>query len=253
MINKQSYGFNTFTAVRIGEIQESTNVGDWYWIEGSKNIVDWITRGKNPNELNANSIWQTGPIFLQEPVENRPVYKSLWNGKLPEENETIKVASIGTLTEYSEFININNISNYRRLIQITARVCSVFLRNPEVSLRNLLNFPSLKSIQMAEVFWIQDAQKLMLEGIRKGDYKRLCPRQRYDGVFIVGGRVEQWFGDNYNTEGLILLPYKHTFSVIYAEYIHNKSHLGVAATVSKIRLRFWITKVERIVKSIRNK
>ena len=103
-------------------------------------------------------------------MENWPVCKSLWNGKLPEENETIIVASIGTLTEYSEFIDINNISNYRRLIQITARVCSVFLRNPEVSLMNMLNFPLLKSIQMAEGFWIKDAQKLMLERIRKGDY-----------------------------------------------------------------------------------
>ena len=83
MINKQSYGFNTFTAVRIREIQEFTYVEDWYWIDSSKNIADWITGGKHLSELNAHSIWQTGPIFLQEPVENWPVCKSLWNDKLP--------------------------------------------------------------------------------------------------------------------------------------------------------------------------
>ena len=47
----------THLQLYISEIQESTNVEDWYWIEGSKNIADWITPGKNPNELNANSIW----------------------------------------------------------------------------------------------------------------------------------------------------------------------------------------------------
>ena len=36
MIQKDSYGFNTFVAVRIGEIQENTNPNDWYWVEGKK-------------------------------------------------------------------------------------------------------------------------------------------------------------------------------------------------------------------------
>ena len=51
MIKKESYGFNTFVAVRIGEIQETSGMESWYWIEGSVNIADWITRGKELKEL----------------------------------------------------------------------------------------------------------------------------------------------------------------------------------------------------------
>ena len=44
MTQKNSYGFNTFAATRIGEIQEGTNVEDWYWCDSEHNIADWLTR-----------------------------------------------------------------------------------------------------------------------------------------------------------------------------------------------------------------
>ena len=50
MIQKNSYGFNTFAATRIGEIQEGTSQTDWYWIESEHNIADCLTRGKKPSE-----------------------------------------------------------------------------------------------------------------------------------------------------------------------------------------------------------
>ena len=61
------------------------------------------------------------------------------------------------------------------------------------------------------------------------------------------------FSGNYNTPGLILLPHKHRLSLLYAMFIHGLSHLRIATTVSKIRNRFWITKLPSIVKNIRNK
>jgi hypothetical protein len=40
MIQKDSYGFNTYAAVPIGEIQEGTSPSDWHWIEEKLNIAD---------------------------------------------------------------------------------------------------------------------------------------------------------------------------------------------------------------------
>ena len=48
MIQRESYGFNTFTSTKIGEIQEGTNPKDWYWVNGESNIADLITRGEKP-------------------------------------------------------------------------------------------------------------------------------------------------------------------------------------------------------------
>ena len=55
MIQRDSYGFATFTAMRVGEIQENTKPEDWYWVKGEYNIADWVTRGKKPYELGQSS------------------------------------------------------------------------------------------------------------------------------------------------------------------------------------------------------
>ena len=60
-----SYGFNTFVANRIGEIQEKTEPDDWMWIPSKVNVADWLTRPKKWQELTSDSVWQQGPKFLE--------------------------------------------------------------------------------------------------------------------------------------------------------------------------------------------
>ena len=50
---------------------------------------------------------------------------------------------------------------------------------------------------------------------------------------------------------VILLPYKHRFSRLYAELVHSKGHSGVLTTTSKICTRFCIIKLLKLVKSIK--
>ena len=89
MIAKGSYGFNTFAANRIGEIQGSTRKEEWYWIAGKWNIADWITRGKRPSEIDSESDWQNGPQFLKNPVSEWPIEKSAELDGLPERIKSV--------------------------------------------------------------------------------------------------------------------------------------------------------------------
>ena len=70
-INKTSTRFKLFEGVRIAEIQAATegNMRDWYWVKGTENTADWLTRGKNPSELGPTSDWWKGPEFLYRPEE----------------------------------------------------------------------------------------------------------------------------------------------------------------------------------------
>jgi len=72
-IQKDSYGYQTFFANRIGEIQKAGSVEDWRWVEGNLNISDIITRGASPEELDEQSVWQRGPEFLRWPEAEWPV------------------------------------------------------------------------------------------------------------------------------------------------------------------------------------
>ena len=87
MVHRESYGFNTFVANRVGEIRQGTQPNEWVWVEGKPwlNIADIATRGCNPNELDLNSLWQSGPEFLKQPEEEWPVSREVKKGvQIPE-------------------------------------------------------------------------------------------------------------------------------------------------------------------------
>ena len=151
----------------------------------------------------------------------------------------------------SDLIDIERFGNYMKLLRSTARVIAVF--NKKCSFVNLLKDPSWNDISIAQNLWIKDMQKSMVDVIAKGKLQRLNPSLNDQGIYIVSGRMEYWFEYTYNDKGLILLPHEHRFSLLYATFIHNINHSGVAATVSKVRRKFWIVNLPRLVKGIRFK
>ena len=251
MINKESYGFNTYAAVRIGEIQNGTSKDDWNWIEGQLNIADWTTRGKQPSDIGKGSTWQNGPKFLSQPVEQWPLKEASTDLELPEQ-VTVHVIEEQCITpSISNIIDIKRFSSYMKLIGVTARVLSVFRHTEKVSLRNLKLLPEQKLMLEAEDCWIRECQAGIKEKVNKGKFDSLSPELREDGVIIVGSRVKKWVDISYDNLDLPLLPGDHAFSKLYSAKIHNESHLGVSSIMAKVRLRFWVTKLRKILSSIR--
>ena len=114
MIQKESYGFNTFVAERVGEVQDHTNPQNWYWIDGKLNTADWITRRKNPDELGPGRTWQNGPEFLKVPEEEWLIKQDCSFESLPEESN--KVFTLHVEDSLTNHINIYRFSSYARLI-----------------------------------------------------------------------------------------------------------------------------------------
>ena len=73
MMKKQSYGFNTFAGLRVGEIQQKTDLDDWFHIPSKENISDILTKGVSPDKLGPGSTWQCGPAWLSGPQSTWPV------------------------------------------------------------------------------------------------------------------------------------------------------------------------------------
>jgi len=123
---------------------------------------------------------------------------------------------------------------------VTARVLAMYQKMPRTTFKNVAKILTPEDITNTERFWIIQAQKITHEDLKRGKYIRLCPRKPNDGIYTVGGRSQRWVEMSYNKQELILLPYEHRFSKLYAEHIHQKGHLGVLSTASKIRSTFWI-------------
>ena len=180
MVQKQSYGFNTFVAVRIGEIQEYTDPTQWYWIDSESNIADWITRDREPSEIGRSSTWQMGPSFLCTEEDTWPTRNSVIID-VPEQRKLGVVMLLSVKNELSTVINIDRFSKYLQLLYTTARVHSVFEHKP--SLRRMLQSPCSKRLEAAEVYWIKNAQNTLQQQINKGMFARLNLQQRNDGVY----------------------------------------------------------------------
>ena len=123
---------------------------------------------------------------------------------------------------------------------------------PRTTFKNVTEVLTPEDIANAEHFWILQAQKIMHEDLKKGKYKRLCLPKRNDGIHTVEGSSQRWVEMSNNKQELILLPYEHRFSKLYAEHILQRGHLGVLSTARKIRSRFWIIRLLKLVKCIKN-
>ena len=247
MIQKDSYGFKTYIGVRVAEIQNSTKAENWHWIDGDRNIADWTTRGQHPHVLDTNGLWQNGPLFLRSPENDWPIKQSCKLLEIPEMIKSVMVLDV-TNEAGSMLFDIDRFSKYSRLIRTTCRVLSVFGNCP--SIRNISREPETSDYEQAEIFWIKQCQSQFCDRDVQRLFARLSPQKRHDGIWIVGARAEKWVEASYNNEHQILLPFKHRFSRLYAEFVHNITHAGVLSTVSRIRLKFWIVNLQKMVKSI---
>ena len=252
MIQKSSYAFNTFAATRIGEIQGGTNIEDWYWYESKFNIADWLTRGKKPSEISLHSDWQEGPIFLKQPESEWPISRNYSEVRIPTTIiKVVNTVNVSVKDDLASRIEIERFSDYNLLLRVTARILKLYRREPKATFKNATQEITSKDVETTEVFWIKEAQRNMKNDIKHGTYRRLYPRLRVDGIYVISGRAEKWLEIGYNKEDIILLPYQHRFARLYCKYIHAKGHHGVLTTASKIRARFWITKLLKMIQSVK--
>ena len=195
MISNESYGFSTYVANRIGEIQEKTHSSEWFLVCRKLNISNWLTRGRCPNELDKTSIWQMGPEFLKGQFEQWPVTQKVGTMELPKRIKVVTSQITGTQSEdtLATRINIARFSKFKLLINTTARVLKLYERfqqhsgtyNPEISNADK---------EKAMIFWIRESQRELHDDVKAHRLVRLVPRYE-EGVIMVGGRTDRWMQD----------------------------------------------------------
>ena len=72
-IQRESYGFGSFVATKIAEIQNKSEPIEWWWVATSENPADMVTRPTRPSQIGPASMWQRGPKFLSKPLEQWPI------------------------------------------------------------------------------------------------------------------------------------------------------------------------------------
>ncbi|KAK7904407.1 hypothetical protein WMY93_017014 [Mugilogobius chulae] len=270
-IQRDSYGYQTFFANRIGEIQKSAPVEDWWWISGDLNIADIITRGCSASELKEGSTWQGGPDFLKLPVEDWPIKsprevaaqakdnvdkmqrKSFTalitrsqSKQNPPENVDMKVK--GQMLKkrppagwINKLIVVERFSSLQKLVGTVAwtwRVAQTWLEKDKVKDHS----PSLTATER------QNALRDLFLAAQEGQIfpdtalKRLVVYKDKDGVLMCGGRFQAFVEEQ---TAVPILPFQSWISILLAREAHSESHDGVAGTLLRMRKKAWVIKGRR--------
>ncbi|XP_068229330.1 uncharacterized protein [Palaemon carinicauda] len=111
-IQKESYGFNTFVANRVAEIQSRTDPTEWWWVNSKNNPADFTTRPCPPNVLHENSMWQKGPAFMSRPFDTWPISQSC-NDEVPDKVGIVLTCRQKSFDEEkTSVINMSRFSSY---------------------------------------------------------------------------------------------------------------------------------------------
>ena len=195
-----------------------------------------------------------GQNFLSRKFEEWPLTQKIGLKELPERIKIVTVQTARTQITDSlvKRIDITRFSKFKLLINTTARVLKLYERFKQ-SKKTVGNGPEVSNADAVKAmdFWIKESQK-ELHDVRADKLARLVPRYT-DGIIVVGGRTERWMQSTWNRQLFVLLPYSSRLSLLIAEYEHvSCGHIGVAATVSRIRSKFWIIKIHKLVSRIVN-
>ena len=143
MTQKESYGFNFFTRLRLGEIQETENPKDSFLVPGDLNIADLISRGSSPAKLKLGSKWQSRQSFLQLEKQHWRLQQKQYS--MSDLRDAVKSKTFSIQEKHSETIDYE-VDRFRSLalsIRTIARMLLLKTRSLKV-LAQMLTLKKLK-------------------------------------------------------------------------------------------------------------
>ena len=184
----------------------------------------------------------------QWPIKNINAFRNVEKA-LPDLIKGVNVLSFQVnLLDISQVIDIDKFNNYKKLIDVTARVLKV---KELKSLKGVIENPIAKEIKYSEFLWIQHVQSSLGDDWEER-YKRLGPNYKDNGLRVVGDRISNWLKDNWNQSEYILLPYNHPFTKLLIQYFHYEDHAGIESTLAKLQYKFWVPKSRKVIKSVKS-
>jgi hypothetical protein len=252
MINKVSTRFAPYEGVRVGEIQAATagDLSSWYWVQGSSNTADWLTRGKDVLELGADSEWFRGPSFLRLPVEQWNIRSyadcsSRSDGSEVSCNTEVDVGSLG-LVDYSRF------GSFPKLVWTIARIYGVLQIRKFKGGQTLYITPEL--LERSRLWLLKDVQSSFVVEIKKkkGDYAKLHPVLNGSGLWVVGARLVRRNPLNSQSGVLpVLLPTDHHVTRLLMQQEHIESgHRGRDVTLARFRQWYWCPRGSKLANRV---
>ena len=247
-----------FVANRVSIIQTKLPQAQWHHVPSEENPADCASRGIEPNQLLAHSLWWNGPSWLLSKIEQWPIQPSLECHELDSELRPSNLVHAQHSCLKDPLKILHDVSSWPRLLRVTAYVMSFVSRTrySEVAHRE---FPlHANEIKCAERYWIRSVQaeqffadiaalKANKTPLSNASLRALDPFLDASGLLRVGGRLKH--ADLPAHRKFPFLLAKHRVGRLIIEQIHKDTlHGGVQLMLRTLRDRFWILGARNLVK-----
>ncbi|KAK9730068.1 Pao retrotransposon peptidase [Popillia japonica] len=227
-LRASSKTWKTFVANRVGEIQDLTDINDWYHVATHDNPADLVSRSVTASELLNSEIWWHGPCWVTQLKMPQPQQPTL--GEVPKEetrNQTVTMImsqkeTFHIFTRYSCQSKLSRIAAYciRYITNLRARITTRTddLRVGPLTIEEVTVATSRLIRNIQEHAFEDEMRCLSKNSPLSNRSKILClnPFLDENRLMRVGGRLRQ-SELSFSERHPILLPNNHpyTYLLIY--------------------------------------
>lgn len=257
-IRNKNRSYNIFVANRLGEIDESSDTNEWYYVPTDRNIADVATKN-NTYKLQEDCEWFRGPKFLYNVVED-------WFTSTPEkENIEMRDCNLELINHIYETVNYdlpvpepNKFSSWLRLLRCTATML-LFIEKCKKTCKKEIDAEILKKAEILLLRYSQ-AQSFAIEIKLLRTNKSIQPNSRLRtltpyldelGLLRVGGRVEAASNVTIDVKRPIILDGRHSIARLITKMYHvDFAHGNNETVINELRQKYWLLNLRPTVRSV---
>jgi hypothetical protein len=242
-INSVPNTLETFVGNRVAEIQDKTNMTDWRHIPTKLNPADVLSRGCRSAEIQHNSLWNSGPNFLQQA-------DWVWPPNIM--NKAVSLTSQGSdhngnVPLIKRWQILDKFSDFGKLVRIIAwckrftNKCRKDKSSGPLTIKELDQATSIIIKQVQAQHFSKEVKKLSENKQCPPESKMLAlhPFIDEDLILRVGGRLANSTLP-YNRKFPVVLPKNDYITKLIIKQIHSRElHAGPQATLAAIRQKYW--------------
>ena len=229
------------------KIQEHNHV-KWHHVSTHENPADLGSRG---GKVVGDERWKYGPHWLKDQSQWPPQTTLRASPEAKEELKAVMssraLVTVNPPADRDTFSNLLEKLPLRKVLRICAWI-SRFHGNCRATQRERQFGPlTTAEIRVRELWWIRKTQ---IEAAESPEFDKtkvhLNIQPNLDGILECRGRIDG--------EYPVFLPSASIFTRKVVERAHLSTlHGGVSMTMAKVRERYWVPKLRRLVKHVRSK
>lgn len=275
-LNSPPRTLKQYVANRTAEILEFVPFHRWGHVTSKENPADIASRGISPDQLPDFRLWWHGPEFLSKGEAEWPrkgnVIANNFDSDILERKKCSPCA-LSTVIVNNDiddlFKKCSNLSKIvaiyaycMRFISICKQKCAFKTNVLDMNASNIsLNASERKNALQLIIKYVQQLHfHEEIESLKNNKCLKknsslvsLLPFIDPNGLLRVGGRLDN-AQISYNSKHPIILPSKHSLSILLIQEFHvSHLHAGISVLSNIIRQNYWILQCKRLIKRVINK